>query len=813
MSTFFQDLRITFRTLGKKPGFALLTILTLAVGGGATTVIFTLISGVLLKPLAYQDPDSLITVHVQTEKFGDRWGFSYPDFLDCKRECRSFEDVAAWTYGGGTVSAPGQAEYVDGRQISSDLFSVLRVPLARGRSFQPAEDLVGSAPVAIISTRLWQRRYGADPNAIGMALTYEGKAYTVVGITPAGFQLDGDADVFTPVGQATEPRMQNRSAHFMHVVARLRGGTTLSQAQQELSLISRQLAKQYPDSNDGMMLVPYPLQRELVRDVRPTLWLLFPAVSLVLLIACVNVASMLLTRVVSRQHEFALRLALGAARGRLLRQCLTESGILGICGGLLGLLLAALGTGPFIKFWPDRLPRADEVQVDWRVVLFAMTTSILTGLIFGLIPALRANRSSIEETLRSRARSVTGGARKVLSGFVICQIALALVLLSSAAVLGRTLLRLSALNPGIDTHNLLTARVAFSPAVLANPEKGRAAWPELVESMRRVPAIQSVALTDIVPMREGENVLGYWASAIPPPPNQESEALSSGVTPDYLKVMRLPLLRGRFIDENDRLGNSPVVVIDEKMAKRAFPGQDPIGKRLWIPALSPTSVPVQVVGVVGHVRHWGLADDDLSTVQDQCYYPLAQVPDRLVRFFSSVMSVVIRTDIAPVNTIEALQQQARGATGDQALYEVRTMEQLVSASLARQRFLLLLFAIFAGIALLLACVGIYSVIAYLMGQRVSEIGVRVALGATSANIVAMVLRQSLVMIFAGIGIGVVTSFASGRVLQRLVPEVQTSQASMFIVVLPLLIAVALAASYIPARRASKVDPMVALRYE
>lgn len=811
MSAFFQDLRITFRTLGKKPGFALLTILTLAVGGGATTVIFTLISGVLLKPLAYQDPDSLLTVHVQTEKFGDRWGFSYPDFLDCQRECRSFEDVAAWTYGGGTVSAPGQAEYVDGRQISSDLFSVLRVPLARGRSFLPAEDLVGSAPVAIISTRLWQRRYGADPKAIGMALTYEGKAYTVVGIAPADFQLDGDVDVFTPVGQATEPRMQNRSAHFLHVVARLRHGIALSQAQEELSLISRQLAKQYPDSNDGMTLVPYPLQRELVRDVRPTLWLLFPTVSLVLLIACVNVASMLLTRVVSRQHEFALRLALGAARGRLLRQCLTESGVLGICGGMLGLLLAALGTGPFIKFWPDRLPRADEVHVDWRVVLFAMTTSILTGLIFGLIPALRANSSSIEETLRSGARSVTGGARKVLSGFVICQIALALVLLSSAAVLGRTLLHLSSLNPGIDTHNLLVARVAFSPEAITNPAKARAAWQELMEGMRQVPAIQSVALTDTVPMREGQNVLGYWATANPPPPNQESEALASGVTPDYLKVTRLPLVAGRFFDDNDHLGNSQVVVIDQKMAQHAFAGQDPIGKRLWIPGMGPT--PIQVVGVVGHVRHWGLADDDLSTVQDQCYYPLAQVPDRLVRFFSSVMSVVVRTDVSPSSTVEALQQQARGATGDQALYEVRTMEQLVSASLARQRFLLLLFAIFAGIALLLACVGIYSVIAYLMGQRVSEIGVRVALGATSANIVAMVLRQSLVMIFAGVGIGVVTSFASGRVLQRLVPEVQTSQASMFIVVLPLLILVALAASYIPARRASKVDPMAALRYE
>ena len=260
MTGLVQDLRVTLRTLRQRPGFALLTILTLAVGGGATTAIFTLISGVLLKPLAYQDPESLITVHVQTEKYGDRWGFSYPDFLDCRRECRSFENVAAWTYSGGTVSAPGQAEYVDGRQVSSDLFSVLRVPLARGRSFLPAEDHVGGAPVAIISTNLWQRRYGADPNTIGMALTYEGKDYTVVGIAPAGFQLDGDVDVFTPVGQATEPRMQNRSAHFMHVVARLRQGITLSQAQEDLSLISRQLAKQYPDSNDGITMVPYPLQ-------------------------------------------------------------------------------------------------------------------------------------------------------------------------------------------------------------------------------------------------------------------------------------------------------------------------------------------------------------------------------------------------------------------------------------------------------------------------------------------------------------------------------------------------------------------------
>jgi predicted permease len=811
MSGLLQDVRITIRVLVRRPGFALLTILTLALGSGATTVIFTVISGVLLKPLAYPQPENLVTLHVQAKNKGDRWGFSYPDFLDCQRECRSFDGIAAWSYSGGTVSAPGEAEYVDGRIISAELFSVLRVPLIRGRSFESSDDHVGSAPVAIISARLWQRRYGANPKAIGMPLTYEGKAYTVVGIAPPGLQLDGDPDVFTPLGQRSEPRMHWRSARFIHVVARLRRGITLSQAQTELALLSERLAKQYPDSDAGITQVPHPLQQELVDDVRPTLWLLLGAVGLLLLIACVNVASLVLARVVSRQHEFALRLGLGASRGRLLRQCLTESSVLGICGGLLGLLLAMVGTHPFIRFWPDGLPRADEVHVDWRVLLFAITSSILTGVIFGLIPALRANKSAVEETLRSQSRSIAGSARRPLSGCVICQIALALVLLSAAGVLGRTLLRLSSLNPGIDIRNVLTARVALSPAVLSNPAKARAAWQELMERMRHVPAVQSVALTDIVPMREGENVLGYWATAVPPPPNQAAEALASAVTPDYLGVMHLPLLRGRFFDENDRLGNGSVVVIDQNLARHAFGGEDPVGRVLWIPAMG--EKPVQVVGVVGHVRHWGLAGDDLSTVQDQCYYPLAQVPDQLVGFFSSVISVVVRTDVPPLNTVKVLQRQARGATGDQALYEMRTMEQLVSASLARQRFLLFLFAIFSGLALLLACVGIYSVLAYLMSQRLREIGVRLALGANSSDIVRLVLRESLAIILVGIGIGLLSSLAAGRVLQRLVPGVQTPQGPISAFLAPGLIAVALLASYIPAHRAAKVDPVMALRYE
>lgn len=806
-----QDLRYTFRQMSKNPGFAAVAVLTLALGTGATTVIFTVVSGVLLKPLAYSHPESLVTLHVQAEKRGDRWGFSYPDFLDCQRECRSFEGVTAWTYGGGTVSAPGEPQYVDGRLISPSLFSVLRLPLVKGRAFQGEDDHIGAAPVAIISTRLWQTRYDSNPRVVGMPLSYEGKSYTVVGVAPASLQLDGDADVFTPLGQATEPRMQWRGAHFLHVYARLRPEIALSQAQSELALMSTQMAKQYPDTNAGITLVPHSLQSELVKDVRPTLWLLLSAVSVVLLIACVNVASLLLTRVVSRGHEFSLRLALGAPSRRLFSQCLIESSVLGVLGSALGLVVASLGTGPFLRFWPDRLPRADEVHVDWRVLVFAIISSMLTALLFGLIPAFRANRSAIEETLRSRSRTIAGNARRPLNAFVVSQIALALVLLSAAGVMARTLLRFAALNPGIDIHDSLSARVALSPAVLSNPAQARAAWQELMDSMRRVPAVQSVALADIVPMREGENVLDYRETANPVPSSQEAEALASAVTPDYLQVMRLPLVRGRFFNDNDKLGSPQVVVIDENMARHAFGSEDPVGKVLWIAGFGER--PVQVVGVVRHVRHWGLADDDFSRVQDQCYYPLAQVPDPLVRFFSSVLSIVIRTNVPPLNTVETLQRQARGATGDQTLYEVRTMEQLVSASLARQRFLLLLFAIFAGLALLLACVGIYSVIAYLTGRRVPEFGVRLALGAHSSDIIRLVLRESLAIVLAGIVIGLVASIGTGRVLQRLVPGLQAADVSILVVVLPALILAALFACYIPARRASKVDPVVSLRYE
>ena len=806
-----QDFRFALRALRQRAGFAAVTLSTLALGIGATTVMFTVINGVLLKPLSYPDPERLVTLHGHTEKYGDQWGVSYPNFLDLKRESRSLTRLAAWTYGGDTVSEPGQAEYVDGRQISSGLFSVFGVNLLGGREFRSEECRPGGIRAVIISYGLWQRRYAGRPTAIGEPLVLGGKPYTVVGIAPAGFRLDGEAEVFTPLGQNTEPRMQLREANFLHVVARLLPGVTLTQAQAELTVISNQLAEQYPKTNAGRNFQVLPLRQELVGNVKSTLWLLLGAVGLVLLIGCVNVASLLLARAVSRERELAMRMALGAGRSRLVRQCLTESSVVGLLGGALGVVLAAAGIRPFVVFWPGSLPRAEGIGLDWHVLLFALAISIMSGLIFGLAPALRAPTREPEQTLRAGARAVTGSSRRLHSGFVMFEIALAVVLLVAAGTLGRTVLRLSYLDPGINTHNVLASHVALSPGVLQNPAQMRAAWQDVLDRARRVPEVQFVALSDIIPMRVGQNGLGYWTTPAPPPPNEMPIALASCVTPDYLKVMGIPLLRGRFFDDHDRPKTEPVVVIDEVLAQHAFPHQDAVGKRLFIQAMGPG--PIRVVGVVGHVRHWGLADDDQAQVRDQSYYPFAQVPDRLMRLFSSFMSMAARTTVPPLNLVEPLRHELRGATGDQTLYDVRTMEQLASASLARQRFVMMLFSVFAGLALLLACIGIYGVLAYVTSQRVSEIGLRMALGANAGDVMRLVLSQSLPMIFVGAGVGLAAALAAVRLIERLVTGVRSTEPSTFAVMILVLVVAALFASFLPARRASHVDPISALRQE
>jgi predicted permease len=810
----WQDFRYALRMVRQQPGFSVVAILTLALGVGASTVMFTVVNGVLVRPLPYPQPDKLVAVHGHsstwnTKAFGEQ-KLAYPDFLDCARESHSLI-LAGSLFNGGTISGSGDPEYVDLQEISSNLFSVLRVNLLQGRAFLPEEDRTGAAPVIILGYSFWQRHFAGRPEALGTSVTLDGKLYTVVGITPAGFRVrDSEPDVMTPLGQDTAKFLQSRGPHPIGAVGRLAPGATLAEAQTELNLLGRHLAEQYKDTNADRSFVVEQL-RPNVGDIGSTLWLLLGAVGLVLLIACTNVASLLLARAVSRERELAMRVALGAGRGRLVRQCLTESAVLGLSGGFLGVGLAAIGFEPFVALWPGSLPRVEEIQLDWRVLLFALTVALLSGFLFGLAPALRAPVRELEQVLRGGGRSIAGSSRRLHSSFVVSELALAVVLLVSAGMLGHTLLHLSSLDPGVNLRNVLVSRMALSPSTLANTDRIRAAWQDVLERARRVPGVQAVASVDTFPMRQGFNEVGYWSSADVPEENKRPNALATSVSPEYLNVMGIPLRRGRFFTDQDRLGSELVVVIDEVLAKQAFDGQDPIGKRLWMPDMD--YGPFVVVGVVGHVRHWGLAGDDQAQVRAQFYYPFAQLPDKFLRRWSELMSIAVRTEVAPLSEVESLRRELRGAAGDQVLYGVHTMEQLADDSLALQRFLLLLFGIFAGLAVVLACIGIYGVLAYLTGQRVPEIGIRIALGASPNGVMWMVLRQSLGMILAGVFIGTAAALVAARVMLRLVEGMQPTEPSTFGMTIPVLIAAALFASFLPARRASRVDPVIALRRE
>jgi predicted permease len=464
-----------------------------------------------------------------------------------------------------------------------------------------------------------------------------------------------------------------------------------------------------------------------------------------------------------------------------------------------------------VCFWPGTLPRAEEVQLDWHVLLFAVAVSLLSSLFFGLAPALRAPIREVERILRAGSRTITAGSRRLQGAFVVSEIALAVVLLVAAGMLGRTLLHLAALDPGVNVRNVLVARMALSPATLASPPAMRAAWQEVLVRARAVPGVESIANVDTVPMREGNNQLGYWPGADVPPENQRPLALATSVSPDYFHVMGIPLRDGRFFDDHDRMGSEPVVIIDDVLARQAFSGQNSVGQRLWIPEMA--AAPFRIVGVVGHVRHWGLAGDDKADVRAQFYYPFAQVPDNLVRRWSELMSIVVRTEVPPLTILQSLRHELRGLSGDQVVYEVHTMEQLANDTLSLQRFLLLLFGIFAALALLLACIGVYGVLAYLTGQRIPEIGVRITLGASAHEVIWLVVRQSLGMVLVGIALGAAGALGASRVLQRFVEGMQPTTSSAFAITMPLLILAALLASFVPAYRASRIDPINALRQE
>ena len=812
LEDFARDVRYAGRALRQRPGFTAVAIATLALGIGATTIMFTVINGVLLKPLAFPEPERLNVVNEETNfstAFGNQWAFAYANYLDCRRDVRAL-DLAAWRISGGSISGSGVPDYVQGLQVSWDLFSVLGVPLERGRAFREDEDRPGSTPVAIISHRLWQQRFATRADIIGERVTFDGTVHTVVGVAPVGTAFLGEVDIFTPLGQGLSAQMRDRGRHpGIRVWARLRPEASLAEASAQLAVVGRRLAEQYPESNRGRTFVATPARPQ-VGNVGSMLWLLFGAVSLVLLIACANVASLLLARAVARHRELAVRAALGAGRGRLIRQCLTEAGVLAILGAISGVGLATLGLQPFLALWPGDLPRLDEIRLDWTVLVFALAISLVSSLIVGIAPALRAPAREVDNVLRS-SRGIRGGSRPLHGAFVMSEVAIALVLLACAGLLGRTMIRLSSLDAGVNRHNVMVARLALSPATLVDSARTRASWSDVLDRARTVPGVQAAALVDTVPMRAGNNQLPYWPSANLPPAHERPLTLATAVTDDYLRVMGLSLRGGRFFDARDDFSAPPVVVIDDVLARSAFGAADPVGKQLWMPDLAPG--PVAIIGVVGHVRHWGLAGDDQATVRAQVYYPFSQVPNQLVRRWSELMSIAVRTSGAPLGVVDPLRHELRGAAGDQVLYEIRTLDQLANNSLARARFLLVLFGVFAGVALLLACIGLYGVLSFLTSERVPEIGTRMALGATAAQVMRLVVGQSLRMIAVGMITGTLGALVASRLLQRFVDGVRPIDPSTLALMVTLLAAAALLATFIPAHRASRLDAMTALRNE
>ena len=817
MDTLLQDIRYGIRMLLKAPAFVVVAVLTLALGIGGNTALFSVVSGVLLSPLPFHQPDRLLAVYTRSKDF-DRSSISYPNFLDWVRNNRSFSDLAAFRPDSFELTGLGEPERLRTEMVSANFFPLLGVDPVIGRNFRSEEDQVGAAPVALISAGLWQRKLGSTQDLAGKTLNLNGTAYSVLGVIPASFHYYGgnfyrNTDIFVPIGQWNDPTFHDRRTGMgTNAVGRLKQGVSFAQAQSDMDAVASNLASAFPDVNRDLGISLVPLRQNVVGEIRPFLLVLFASVGFVLLIACANVANLLLARSTGRTREFSIRAALGAARSRVIRQLLTESVLLSLVGGVLGVLLAQWGTRAALAALPDALPRAEEIRLNTPVLLFALFLSVFIGILFGLVPALRIASPRLHDTLKEAGRSIKGGHHRVQNALVIGEMALALVLLSGAGLMIRSLTALWNVNTGFEPQNVLSFELQAPHPIGATPGRTRAAMLRLRDTLASSPGVASASLLFGALPFLTDSELPFWLEGQPKPASQGEMKLSLFymVQPEFRGILNIPLKRGRFIDAQDDERSRAVVVIDERFAQLAFGNQDPIGKRVNFEILG---ISAEVVGLVGHVKQWGLDENSGTLVQPQCYLSIPQIPDQFFSLISQNIRAVVRTQFPPLSVVSSLRKSLGSFDNEMVLYNAQGMNEIISDSLASRRFSMILLGCFAALALILSAIGLYGVISYLAAQRTQEIGIRMALGAQRAQVLGMVIGQGLRVAAIGVAIGLTAALALTRLIVNLIYGVKPHDPLTFTGVAALLTLVALAASYLPALRATRVDPVMALRYE